>query len=141
MHLERLPQELDSDKPGHRIDLYLDPEDYPTSEDDGLYLSSRMMECTYRGSIPGWGPDDKVHLIARKARDEAEQKNTLTLHLDGGGDLYFTIWKNFKEMQQSLPEGCKDFDTSPDAVPPFLTRDPANVIALQGIQSVRLHFT
>ena len=119
------------------VELYLTAEDIGRPYDEEIVKTWRFMEVAADGlTLPGWAPDDKIHLINRHPAEPADRDKTLQLALDGGGDWYVEMWRT--RAFDDLRSGA-EFSTLPDAPYQFLTQDPSNLIALNGIRSVRFY--
>lgn len=122
---------------GDTVELYLTADDLDHPPDEGIYNTWRFMEVAADGlTLPGWAPDDKIHLLHRLPAAPTDQDKTLQLGLDNGGDWYLEIWRTqaFSDLRSGV-----EFSTLPNAPYPFLTRDPSNLIALNGIHAVRFY--
>lgn len=138
MRIHRPPLDSIGDQPqyGDTVDVYFTAEDIGHPFDEGIN-TWRFMEVAADGfTLPGWAPEDKIHLLHRRAVAPTDRDKTLQLWLDNGGDWYLEIWRT--RAFDDLRSGA-EFSTLPDAPYPFLTQDPSNLIALNGIHTVRFY--
>lgn len=139
MRIDRLRLDDIGDQPQYSdtVDVYLAAEDVGHPYDVGTHYTWRFMEVAANGlTLPGWAPDDKIHLLSRRPVEPTDRDKTLQLALDEGGDWYLEIWRTL--AFDDLRSGA-EFSTLPDAPYPFLTQDPSNLIALKGIRAVRFY--
>jgi hypothetical protein len=115
-----------------RFDVYFDSRDIDLLVDPEVaYVTDRFMGCTDEGTIPGWAPEDKLHIRLETPRTSEDEAKVAEVQLDPGGDLYFTIW-NSAALRNYQPIEFQ-------AAEPFVTSDPSRKLAHAGIKSFCFH--
>lgn len=115
-----------------RLDIYFDGRDIETLADPALgSIGDRFMGCTEDGFIAGWAPEEKITVRLESPRTDEDDEKVAEVQLDGGGDLYFTIW-NSTALRNFVPAEFQ-------AVAPFVTLDPSQKLAHAGINSFCFH--
>lgn len=113
------------------LNVYLDDVDVELLADPARgYTTDRFMGCTDGEGLNGWAFEDKIHIRLETPMNFDENDKFVELSLDGGGDLYFSIW-NSSRLQSASPH--EEFI----AESPFVIADPSHKLRQVGIQAIR----
>jgi hypothetical protein len=94
------------------------------------YTMNRFSQ--FRQQRLGWDQLDKAHVYLRAPEEIPDPSDeSVTLQLDPGGDLYFTIWEN-QALREARP--CQQFPREQ-----ILQSDPSGTLVRLGIEVVRFY--
>lgn len=95
------------------------------------YSMNRFAGMLHGFQTEGWAPEDKAHIFLKRPEVEEEKAQPVTLSLDPGGDLTYTLWMNDDLI--SLSANYKS-----DSLDEIVESDPSDKLHFLGITAVKV---